>query len=164
MFNHKPDGYRCPFCRNIRTGEFDHPLAIVHRDDDVLVKVNPKWRPNNPGAALVIPIEHHENLYDLPDRLAEPLLRATKRTALAMKAAFGCDGVSTRQHNEPAGNQDVWHFHTHVLPRFDGDDLHLSDDDWAWADAEVIHASAERLRAAWPTDPPEAWSLGADRV
>ena len=76
MFTHQPDGYVCPFCRNIRDGESDHPLEIVYRDDDVFVKVNPKWRPDNPGAALVIPVEHHENLYDLPDRLALPLQRA----------------------------------------------------------------------------------------
>ena len=73
---------------------------------------------------LVIPIEHHENLYDLPIDLGSALQRAIRDTALAMKAAFGCDGVSTRQHNEPAGNQDVWHYHVHVFPRFHDDDLY----------------------------------------
>ncbi len=41
-----------------------------------------------------------------------------------MRAAWGCDGVSTRQHNEPAGNQHMWHYHMHVTPRFRGDDLY----------------------------------------
>ncbi len=54
-----------------------------------------------------------------------------------MKAAYGCDGVSTRQHNEPAGNQDVWHFHLHVFPRYVDDQLYLR--------------SAERT----PTSPPQ---------
>ena len=40
--------------------------------------------------------------------------------------AFECDGTSTRQHNEPAGNQDLWHLHVHVFPRFEGDDLYRS--------------------------------------
>ena len=35
-----------------------------------------------------------------------------------MKQAFHCDGISTRQHNEPAGYQDDWHLHLHVFPRF----------------------------------------------
>jgi histidine triad (HIT) family protein len=152
VFNHEPDDYRCPFCRNLRDGESDLPLEIVHRTDDVFVKVNPKWWPNNPGAALVIPVEHHENLYDLPDRLAEPLLSATRATALAMKTAFGCEGVSTRQHNEPAGNQDVWHYHLHVFPRFPDDGLYRLDSDWVWASPDAIHACAERLRDAWPTE------------
>lgn len=32
-----------------------------------------------------------------------------------------------RQHNEPAGNQDVWHYHLHVFPRFVNDKLYKSD-------------------------------------
>jgi histidine triad (HIT) family protein len=38
-----------------------------------------------------------------------------------MKAIYSCHGVSTRQHNEPAGNQGVWHYHLHVTPRYNGD-------------------------------------------
>ena len=49
-----------------------------------------------------------------------------RRIAIALKEAFGCDGTSTRQHNEPAGNQDLWHLHVHVFPRYDGDDLYGS--------------------------------------
>ena len=36
------------------------------------------------------------------------------------------DGTSTRQHNEPAGNQDVWHYHVHLFPRYEGDALYAS--------------------------------------
>ena len=43
-----------------------------------------------------------------------------------MKAAFSCDGVSTRQHNEPAGYQEVWHYHLHVFPRYGADELYRS--------------------------------------
>ena len=38
---------------------------------------------------------------------------------------MGCDGVSSRQHNEPAGNQDVWHYHLHVFPRWENDKLYF---------------------------------------
>ncbi|HEX3722191.1 MAG TPA: hypothetical protein VHV31_05340, partial [Nitrolancea sp.] len=37
----------------------------------------------------------------------------------------GCDGTSFRQHNEPAGNQEIWHYHLHVFPRYVDDDLYL---------------------------------------
>lgn len=44
--------------------------------------------------------------------------------ALALKQIYGCDGISTRQHNEPSGSQDVWHYHEHVTPRFLNDALY----------------------------------------
>ncbi len=49
-----------------------------------------------------------------------------RAVALALKAAYGCDRVSTRQHNEPAGGQDVWPYHLHVFPRYPGDGLYGS--------------------------------------
>jgi histidine triad (HIT) family protein len=44
-----------------------------------------------------------------------------------MKALYNCDGTSTRQHNEPDGNQDVWHYHVHVFPRYADDNLYDSN-------------------------------------
>lgn len=110
--------------------------------------MNPKWKPTNPGAVLVIPIPHYENIFELPDVLGGPIQRAVRETALAMKSAYGCDGVSTRQHNEPAGNQDVWHFHIHVFPRYKGDDL---DTEAVLADHSEMRLLAQNLREAWPT-------------
>ena len=113
------------------------------------MKLNPWWYPANPGAALVVPIEHYENVYDLPPELGGALQEAVRDTALAMKSAFACHGVSTRQHNEPAGNQDVWHYHIHVFPRYDDDNLYGSHG--SFASGEDMAALADRLRAAWPS-------------
>jgi histidine triad (HIT) family protein len=126
MVSHAPPDYDCPFCRYIggEGNEFVDPDHEVERTPDVLAFVSPTWWPNNPGNVLVIPTSHIENLYELPDELGTPLQRTVRRVAIAMKNAYGCDGVSTRQHNEPAGNQDVWHFHTHVFPRWQGDNLY----------------------------------------
>ena len=148
MYNHAPPEYRCPFCRNLTTGASDLPLEFIHRDDLVFVKMNPKWRKRNPGSVLVIPNAHYENVYDLPVELGTPIQRAVRSTAIAMKAAFGCDGVSTRQHNEPDGDQDVWHYHVHVFPRWRDDRLHRSSS--SLADADELHLRAELLRQAWP--------------
>jgi histidine triad (HIT) family protein len=149
VYNHEPPDYRCPFCRNIAFGESDLPFEVLHRDDDVFVKMNPKWWHRNPGGVLVIPVDHHENVYDLPPELGTPIQRAVRSVALAMKTAFGCAGVSTRQHNEPAGYQDVWHYHVHVFPRWEGDDLYRSDSGPA-APGE-LRLRAAQLRDAWPT-------------
>ena len=149
VYNHEPADYRCPFCRNLTTGTSDFPLEFIHRDDTVFVKMNPTWWPRNPGAVLVIPNDHYENVYDLPAELGTPIQRAVRSAAIALKTAFGCDGVSTRQHNEPDGNQDVWHYHVHVFPRWTDDRLYRSSG--SLADADELHHRAELLRQAWPT-------------
>ena len=150
MISHAPPGYDCPFCR-ISRGESTNLNtldAVVHRDDDVFVVMSPRWWPNNHGAVLVVPNQHFENVFDLPVELGTPIQRAVRSTAVAMKAAFGCDGVSTRQHNEPGGGQDVWHVHVHVFPRWHGDELYGSVAEWA--DADELLDAAQKLRAAWP--------------
>ena len=119
----------------------------MERTDDTITFVSPKWWQNNPGAVLVVPTRHVENLYDVPDELALPLLRATRRAALAVRAAYEAAGTSTRQHNEPAGNQDVWHYHVHVFPRFPGDDLYRSRS--GWPSADEMADRAVQLRAAY---------------
>ena len=53
-----------------------------------------------------------------------------------MKAAYDCEGTSTRQHNEPAGYQDVWHLHAHVFPRYPGDRLYERHEEKRWATPE----------------------------
>lgn len=123
-----PDGYDCPFCRMAR-GAWDAcllstPNDIVYQNETVFAFIGAKQWPQNRGHVLVCPISHYENLYELPDETGAAVFRASRLIALALKEAYICDGVSTRQHNEPAGNQDVWHYHLHVFPRYTGDDLY----------------------------------------
>lgn len=89
----------------------DHPM--------VLVLINPL--PLNPGHALVIPRRHIRNLYELPDEFAGPILTAAAQVARAAKRAFAADGITLRQNNDPASDQHLFHFHLHVIPRFEGD-------------------------------------------
>jgi histidine triad (HIT) family protein len=71
-----------------------------------------------------------------------------RRIAIAMRSAYGCDGVSTRQHNEPAGNQDAWHYHVHVFPRYAGDGLYASAPYHQFVPAEQRWPYADKLRGA----------------
>jgi histidine triad (HIT) family protein len=148
MFNHAPEDYVCPFCLLVSGIVNEHVLSrqsdIVLLTGRVTAFVSSHQFPNNPGHVLVIPNSHHENLFDLPSDLAAEIHDAARAVALAMKAAYGCDGVSTRQHNEPAGNQDVWHYHLHVFPRYTGDDLYLTSRTFMPPDEREVYAA--RLR------------------
>jgi histidine triad (HIT) family protein len=97
---------------------------------------------------IVIPNTHAENLHDIADEDLRAVTATTKRIALALKQAYGCDGISTRQHNEPAGNQDVWHLHVHVFPRWQGDALYERHHEARWAKPAERSLYAKNLRAA----------------
>ena len=128
MYNHSPENYRCPFCLLVQ-GTQNQDLKsvqsdIVYQDNKVTAFVSYHQWPNNPGNVIIVPNEHFENIFDLPVGYALDIQRLARRIALAMKAAYACDGISTRQHNEPAGNQDVWHYHVHITPRYKGDQFY----------------------------------------
>jgi len=128
MYNHAPESYDCPFCRLARgkATSVSTQDDVIYRDTDVTAFMAAGWWPNNRGHVLVVPNEHYENLYDLPPELATPIQRVVRDVGLAFKATYDCSGVSTRQHNEPDGNQDVWHYHVHVFPRVPNDNLYLT--------------------------------------
>ncbi|MDA3630715.1 HIT family protein [Saccharopolyspora sp. WRP15-2] len=129
MHNHEPPGYTCPFCVLLASGEteINSQRDIVLRTELATALISPRWWPHNLGHVLVVPNAHHENLYDLPHEYGHAVHDVVREIAIALKTAYGCAGVSTRQHNEPAGDQDVWHHHVHVFPRYPGDDLYGSE-------------------------------------
>lgn len=96
---HEPADYDCPFCR-LQQGVHDahnQPGDVVAVTDLTYARIAPKWWPDNPGAALVIPRAHHENLYDIPTEVGHGVWDLTQRVAVAMRAAYDCAGTSTRR-------------------------------------------------------------------
>jgi histidine triad (HIT) family protein len=150
MLLHAPPNYICPFCLLVGGIENEHVYSvssdIIYQDDVVTAFVSSHQFPNNAGNVLVIPNRHFENLYEFPTALAVELHRVIRAVALAEKAAFACDGISTRQHNEPAGNQDVWHYHVHVTPRYTDDGLYASRRSLMPADQRAQYAAEIRAR------------------
>ncbi len=150
MISHKPAEYECPYCR-LRDGQETHRnmlTDIVTQNDHAIAFVAPRWHQRNQGHVLVVPRTHYENIYDIPpEELAEVYL-LVQRIAIAMRSSYDCDGISTRQHNEPAGDQRVWHLHVHVLPRYEGDNLYQTDVEPGIAAPELRAEYAAKLKAA----------------
>ena len=130
MYNHEPPGYVCPFCEIVRKAKQDplliQPSGVIYYSELVTAFLAIHRRPKNPVNVLVVPNSHFENIYDLPLDYARPIHQLARAIAISLKMVYACDGVSTRQHNEPAGNQDVWHYHLHVTPRFPNDEFYKS--------------------------------------
>lgn len=113
----------------------------------VTALVSARWWPNNPGHVLVVPRIHYENIYILPGDVGHSVHDMVQKMAITLRMAFDCDGVSVRQHNEPAGNQDVWHYHVHVFPRYTGDNLYQTHGLAKEVSLADRCAVAERLRS-----------------
>ncbi|MCP4423611.1 MAG: HIT domain-containing protein [Chloroflexi bacterium] len=112
----------CVFC-NILSG--DLPAHFVYEDDLVVAFLS--LEQPNPYKVLVIPRTHVAMIYDLNDEQAAAIFQATVKIARGVRAASNCDGMNLVQSNGKAGQQDVFHFHLHIVPRFVNDDIVL---DW----------------------------------
>lgn len=149
MFNHEPENYVCPLCliaAGKPTDKGSQEEDVVYRDDVCTAFIAGKWWRSNPGHVIIVPNQHYENLFDLPQEIGHAIFDLSQRIAIAMKGSYGCEGISTRQHNEPAGNQDVWHYHLHVFPRYEGDNLYLNHKDTYWPSSEEKLPFAEKLK------------------
>lgn len=147
-YSHEPEGYECPFCR-IAAGQDDgihtKNADVVYQDATVTAFIAAAWWPANAGHVLVVPNGHYENIYDIPDDVLGAVQVVGKRVALALREVYGCDGTSFRQHNEPHGDQEVWHYHLHVFPRYEGDELYRSGKRNTTPEERLPYA--EKLRA-----------------
>ena len=148
MYNHAPDNYVCPFCLLIQGIANKQTLSvqsdIIYHDNATTAFVSSHQWPHNHGNVIIVPNQHFENIYDLPIRYAAGIHRVAKMVAMALKAVYSCDGVSTRQHNEPAGNQDVWHYHLHVTPRYEDDEFYATQREYMLVDQRARHAGKLR--------------------
>ena len=111
----------CIFCK-IARGEI--PSATLYEDEEFRVILD--LGPANKGHALILPKAHYENLYDLPDEMAAHAMILAKKIATKMKGILNCDGYNLVQNNGEAAGQTVFHFHMHLIPRYQGDQVGLT--------------------------------------
>jgi histidine triad (HIT) family protein len=108
----------CVFCNIARK---QASASLVYEDEKVIAFLDTK--PLNEGHTLVIPKEHYETIYEIPEEQIAYLHRIVKRTALAVKKATRADGISIFQQNGKAAGQEIFHLHVHVVPRYEGQKL-----------------------------------------
>ena len=106
----------CIFCK-IANGEI--PSTTLYEDEDfrVILDLCPATR----GHALLLPKNHFANLFELDDETAQKAILVAKKMAGKMKDALGADGFNLVQNNGEAAGQTVFHFHMHLIPRYEND-------------------------------------------
>ncbi len=106
----------CIFCK-LANGVF--PTNSIYEDEDfnVILDAGPATK----GHALILPKEHYANLFELPDETASKVMVLAKKMATHMKEKLNCDGFNLVQNNGPCAGQTVFHFHYHLIPRYEND-------------------------------------------
>lgn len=110
----------CIFCK-IANGTI--PSRTLYEDEDFRVILD--LSPVTKGHALILPKEHFKNLYEIDDRTASKALVLARDMAVKMTEQFGCDGFNVIQNNNEVAGQTVFHFHIHLIPRYQEDKQHL---------------------------------------
>lgn len=113
----------CVFCK-ILAGEL--PAHFVYEDELVVAFLS--LEQPNPYKVLVIPRAHAPMVYDLTDEQAAAIFQATVKISRGVRQVSGCEGLNLVQSNGRAGQQDVFHFHLHIIPRITGDNIILEWD------------------------------------
>ena len=106
----------CIFCKIANGGI---PSATLYEDEDfrVILDLGPATR----GHALILPKEHYANVIALPEEVTAKAFILAKKMAAKMMEVLHCDGVNVVQNNGEAAGQTVFHFHIHLIPRYEND-------------------------------------------
>lgn len=133
---------QCIFCRLV-AGEI--PASRVYEDEHTVAFMD--LGQLNPGHTLVAVKRHAATLLELTPDEAAAAMRTAQRIAQAIADAFDPPGITLLQANGKEGDQTVFHFHLHVVPRHADDGVALA---WPRKDPprELLEDYAGRLRAA----------------
>lgn len=129
----------CIFCK-LSNGEI--PTNALYEDD--IVKVIFDLNPASKGHVLIIPKNHFDDIYSMDNDTAAHVFQIAVKVSKAMKEALNCDGLNIVQNNGEAAGQTVFHFHMHIIPRYEGDTVDIK---WVpgKAEAEEITQIKEKI-------------------
>ena len=111
----------CIFCK-IASGEI--PSATLYEDYEfrVILDLNPAAK----GHALVLPKEHYANLFEIPEDVLGRAAGVAKKVAAKLREGLHASGLNLLQNNGTSAGQTVFHFHMHLIPRYDNDALGIA--------------------------------------
>ena len=106
----------CIFCK-LANGVFATRSIYEDEDFNVILDLAPATK----GHALILPKEHAADIYELPEETAAKAFVLAKKLAQKMKDKLGCTGFNIVQNNGATAGQTVFHFHLHLIPRYEDD-------------------------------------------
>jgi histidine triad (HIT) family protein len=111
----------CIFCKIANNQSL---AAKVYEDDVVLAFLDAF--PVSRYHTLVIPKQHYTNLFEIPSQELEKVVTATQKIARVYRDALNIDNIQLLNNCGSFAQQDVFHFHMHIIPRFPLDGNNIS--------------------------------------
>lgn len=109
---------KCIFCKIVKRSE---SARIIYEDKDVICFLPKKIEVY--GHTLIVPKKHCADLYDIPEEVLCKLVKVAKKLTLFYKKKIKATGINLMHASGKDGQQSVFHFHFHLLPRFKNDGL-----------------------------------------
>jgi histidine triad (HIT) family protein len=120
------------------------PCHKLYEDDATFAFMD--IMPRGDGHCLVIPKKPSRNILDVDTESLSAVMATVQKLARAVKAGFAAGGVTVLQFSEEVGEQEVFHLHFHVIPRFEG--VRLKPHTKEMEDQAVLAANAQKIRDA----------------
>ena len=130
----------CLFCK-IVAGEIAATIIAEDERTIAFMDISPATR----GHALVIPRAHARDLHEIDTDDLKAVAAAAQRLAARQLERLGAAGVNLLNSNGAAAWQTVFHFHMHVIPRYEDDPLKLP---WLPASGDMDDVAAAGAQLA----------------
>ncbi len=124
----------CIFCQIVRKKK---EAYFVYEDERCAAFLDAY--PVNEGHTLVVPKEHYENIYDIPEDIFAHVMKIGKKLAMDYQKIFQSIGLNIIQSNGTAAKQTIFHFHVHLIPRYQNDGLALFRHHFARTDHDLLN-------------------------
>ena len=129
----------CIFCK-LANGEI--PTNALYEDD--IVKVIFDAGPASDGHVLILPKNHYDDIYSMDEDTAAHVFKVATRIAKAYKQSLDYEGLNIVQNNGEAAGQTVFHFHIHLIPRYEGDHAGVT-----WKPGTLTDEEREEILQKW---------------
>ncbi len=131
----------CIFCK-IANGEIPSTTIFENNEFRVFFDIAPATK----GHCLIVPKHHYKDIFEMDSETGGKLFALATAVARSLKKELNCDGMNIMQNNGSIAGQTMFHFHLHLIPRYEGDqvDFHYEP---GQADTEELQTLAKAVRA-----------------
>ncbi len=126
----------CIFCQIV---SWESPSWTIYQDD--LVTAFFDYFPASSGHLIIVPNQHHQDIFDIPEDTLAHLAKVSKHIALVYKKTLWVEHINILQNTGSRAWQEVFHYHMHLIPRSDQDNVSLS-----WKTNESLRDNYDELK------------------